>query len=75
MVGQPIRCRCGLYNRRQFLIMNMANTGKQVVFYLVVKSAYKPGQNAIMGREISSINYFMDCPGIFHLPAAVCLHR
>ncbi len=55
----------------QLAVMYVTDVGKQVVFDLVVQSTDKPGEQAVVRREIGSREHLVHSPGIFHIPFVV----
>lgn len=45
-----------------FWVVNMADTGKQMMFYLKIQTTCKPGNNFTAGSKICSCLHLMNCP-------------
>lgn len=52
----------------------MANAGKEVVLYLEVEPAGKPGDDLVLSRKIGGGDYLVNGPLIFNLQLIICLH-
>ena len=50
------------YNRAECRIMDMGDTGKQMVLNLEVQSTHEPGDDRISRGKVSSRHHLMTCP-------------
>lgn len=63
------------YNGGNFPVMHMAYVCKQVVLYLEIQPAYKPGQESVAGGKVCCIGQFMNSPAVFHMMYPVHCNR